>query len=348
MMDNQSLANRLAVEINDWNNKEENLKKLFRSSPSIETSLLKEKLKWYESVLVRYRKTNSVYENLTLQVVKSEHDNLVNQLYPEKLRRFIYKNIVLKMTMRLKSAIYSKTEAKSNNELKEKLERIGFKDAFKKVERYMNLGETKFIVPVSYYLNEKERLDHSLNFKKDESGQYQFEGFKTSLYSQSKNEDNRQHFFEGEDFNARQSYELLSGRAVLIDGIWKQLDLNDKDASGSYRVKEFPQEYGYDLKKALEELPIDSLDQLQVAEILRSLKNGGRELVKLERNGSSQNFYVEANPQNRGLLIHNEDLKKVLLSDLLNQNSKTSNKQAKSVAIQSSQRQHKTAKSKSL
>jgi len=49
---------------------------------------------------------------------------------------------------------------------------------FLQIDEQMKQGHQQFSVPVSYYLNDKERLDHQLSFVKDQSGQYQFEGTK--------------------------------------------------------------------------------------------------------------------------------------------------------------------------
>ena len=43
-------VNRIETEALEWNSKEDRLRKLFKSSPLIEKSLLKEKLKWCENL----------------------------------------------------------------------------------------------------------------------------------------------------------------------------------------------------------------------------------------------------------------------------------------------------------
>jgi hypothetical protein len=346
-MENLLQTNRLAIEINDWNSKEESLKKLFRSSPSIENSILKEKLKWYESVLVRYSKANTLDESLILQIVKKEHNNLVEKIYKNKFKQFVYKNMFSKMALNLKSNINRRSEMKYNKLLHDKVERAGFKQVLKNVDKCIIVGQKEFSIPLSYYQNEKERLDHSLNFKKDESGQYDFVGFKMSIYDHSKAEDIKEHFFVADQVNAKQAYELLSGRAVLTDNTWKQFDLNDKDVDRNYRVKEFPQEYGFDLKNAVEELPLINIDRLQISDLLSSLSNGRREMIALSINDEVRKFYIEANPHIRGLSIYNESSKKVHLAVVLGQNKKSAYKQKSVVQLASSQKQVR-AISKSL
>ncbi|WP_133509365.1 hypothetical protein [Flavobacterium chryseum] len=306
-------VNRIETEALEWNSKEERLRKLFKSSPLIEKSLLKEKLKWCENMLVKYRKNNHFEERSALQIIKNERSNLIKLVYPSTFGQIFYKLMNLLILEKVNAKILISDELKSNRSLEVKLKQAGFNDALNKVERYMRLGQTKFTVPVSYYLNEKERIDHALQFKKDELGYYHFEGFRTSLHDKSKPSENRQHYFSADDvsiFNAKQSYDLLSGRAVLTDGTWKQFDLNDKDADSSYRIKEFPENYGYNIEKALSQLPLKISDQLEFTSLIISLKEGRREEAVLLKDGVEQKVFIEANPQYKSVNIYNESLKK--------------------------------------
>ncbi|MFH7018584.1 hypothetical protein [Flavobacterium sp. FlaQc-47] len=310
-------VNRIETEALEWNSKEDRLRKLFKSSPLIEKSLLKEKLKWCENMLVKYRKNNHLEERSALQIIKNERSNLIKLVYPSRSGQIFYKLMNLLIFEKVNAKILISAELKSNRSLKVKLKQAGFNDALNKAERYMRLGQTKFTVPVSYYLNENERIDHAIQFKKDELGYYQFEGFKTSLHDKSKSSENRHHYFSADEvstFNAKQSYDLLSGRAVLTDGTWKQFDFNDRDADGNYRIKEFPEVYGYNIEKALSQLPLKISDQLGFTSLIISLKEGRREEALLLRDGVEQKVFIEANPQYKSLNIYNESLKKMTLA----------------------------------
>ncbi len=342
-------VNRIEIEALEWNSKEERLRKLFNSSPLIEKSLLKEKLKWCENVLVKYRKNNHLEEHSALQIIKNERNNLVKLVYPNRAGQIFYKLMNFLILEKVNAKVLIRDELKSNRSLEVKLKQAGFNDALNKVERYMRLGQTKFTVPVSYYLNDKERIDHALQFKKDELGYYHFEGFKASLRDKSKSSENRQQYFSADElstFNAKQSYDLLSGRAVLTDGIWKQFDLNDKDADGNYRIKEFPENYGYNIEKALSQLPLKISDQLEFASLTASLKDGRREEVLLLKEGAEQKIFIEANPQYKSLNIYNESLKKISISDVLdnkkNEAVKLQGKKVESQPIKISRRQGKS------
>lgn len=313
-------VNRIEAEVLEWNSKEDRLRKLFKSSPIIEKSLLKEKLKWCENMLVKYRKNNHLEERSALQIIKNERNNLIKLVYPSKAEQIFYKLMNFLLLEKVNAKVLIRDELKNNQSLGVKLKQAGFDDALNKAERYMRLGQTKFTVPVSYHLNENERIDHALQFKKNEQGYYQFDGFKTSLHDKSKSSENRQHYFSADEasiFNAKKSYDLLSGRAVLTDGTWKQFDLNDNDTDSNYRIKEFPESYGYSVEKALSQLPLKIMDQFEFALLTASLQDGRREEVLLLKEGAEQKIFIEANPQYKSLNIYNENLKKISLSDVL-------------------------------
>lgn len=345
-------VNRIETEALEWNSKEDRLRKLFKSSPLIEKSLSKEKLKWCENMLVKYRNNIHLEERSALQIIKNERSNLIKLVYPNRFEQIFYKLMNLLILEKVNAKILIRDELKNNRFLEVKLKQAGFDDALNKAERYMRLGQAKFTVPISYYLNENERIDHALQFKKDEQGYYQFDGFKTSLHDKSKSSENRQHYFSADDvsiFNAKQSYNLLSGRAVLTDGTWKQFDLNDKDADCNYRIKEFPESYGYSVEKALSQLPLKILDQFEFASLSASLKDGRRDEVLLLKEGAEQKIFIEANPQYKSLNIYNESLKKISLSDVSdNKKNKAVKLQGKKVESQHVKIPRRQGKSKSI
>jgi hypothetical protein len=111
-----------------------------------------------------------------------------------------------------------------------------------KIDEQIKQGQQQFSLPVSYYINEKERLNHQLAFVKDQSCTYHFDGYKTNLYNESKPSEQRQQSFNtknGYEIDTTEAYNLLSGRAIERNGTWVQLDLNDKDPNGNFQMKEF-------------------------------------------------------------------------------------------------------------
>ncbi|TEB40734.1 hypothetical protein D0809_29100, partial [Flavobacterium circumlabens] len=99
--------------------------------------------------------------------------------------------------------------------LHEQVQRIGFRDLSNQIDQQIKQGHEQFTIPVAYYVNEKERLNHELSFIKNQSGQYQFEGYKASLSNELKLEENRSQYFklqEGNSVDTTQAYNLLAGR----------------------------------------------------------------------------------------------------------------------------------------
>jgi hypothetical protein len=129
-----------------------------------------------------------------------------------------------------------KTEQNSQS-LHQQVRRADFTNLAAKINEQIKQGQQQFSLPVSYYINDKERLDHQLSFVKDQSGTYHFEGYKTNLYNESKPNEQRQQYFNmknGYEINTTEAYNLLSGRAIKKTGTWMQLDFNDKEPNGNF------------------------------------------------------------------------------------------------------------------
>jgi len=320
-MSEQLPVNRVEMELKQWHSREERFSKLFNFSLSNNRSLLKEKLHHYERIGTKYKGTTNLDERFALQLLKQEKNKILKQLYPNLLVRFVRKLLVAPIINQIAVRKDAKEEEKNNQSLHEQVQRIGFKDLSDKIEQQIKLGHEHFNIPVSYYINEKERLDHELSFSKDQSGKYQFDGYKTTLQNELKPEENRSQYFklqEGNSVDTIQAYNLLAGRAVQKDKSWIQLDLNDKDATGNHRIKEFNSGYGYDLEKAIQQLPLKELtSKIEADKLKDSLKQGNRLPVTLIKNGNEHRFYIEANPQFKSVIIYDEHSRKITLSTAL-------------------------------
>lgn len=157
-------------------------------------------------------------------------------------------------------------------------------------------------------------------FVKDVDGHYKFEGFKAVLYNELKPGENRSHFFKPDTFGftSTEAYNLLAGRALEKEGHWLQFDLNDKDSSGNYRIKEFHADYGYDLEKILLGLPLKETDNKFICgKLFDRLKQGHLEIVTVNKNDVEHKIYVEANPHFKSLNFYDTNSKKISLTDLL-------------------------------
>ncbi|CAD0004855.1 hypothetical protein [Flavobacterium chungangense] len=319
-MNEQLPVNRVEMELKQWHSREERFSKLFNFSLSNSRSLLKEKLHHYERIGSKYKGTKNIEERFALKMLEQEKSKILKQLYPNLLVRLVRKLLVAPLIDQIAVNKDVKEAQKNNQALYDQVQRIGFKDLSNQIDDQIKQGQEQFSIPVSYYINEKERLDHELSFSKNQSGQYQFDGYKTTLQNELKPEENRSQYFKLQERNSvdtKQAYNLLAGRAVQKEKSWIQLDLNDKDASGNHRVKEFNSGYGYDLEKAVQ-LPLKELSNKNEADKLKyDLKQGNRLPVTLIKNGNEHRFYIEANPQFKSVNIYDEHSRKITLSTAL-------------------------------
>lgn len=320
-MNEQLPVNRVEMELKQWHSREERFSKLFNFSLSNNRSLLKEKLHHYERIGTKYKGTKNLDEHFALQMLKQEKNKILKQLYSNLLVRLIRKLVVAPLIDQIAVHKDVKEAQKNNQALYDQVQRIGFKDLSNQIDHQIKQGQEQFNIPVSYYINEKERLDHELSFSKDQSGQYQFDGYKTTLKNESKPEENRSQYFKIQgrnSFDITQAYNLLAGRAVQKEKSWIQLDINDKDASGNHRIKEFHSGYGYDLDKAVQQLSLKELSSKTQADKLKDdLKQGNRLPVTLIKNGNEHRFYIEANPQFKSVNIYDEHSRKITLATAL-------------------------------
>ena len=318
---NNSLVNRVEAELNQWRSREERFSKLFSFSLSNNRALLKEKLDYYDRIAAKYKGTQDMDERFALRVLRQERNRIEKQLYPNLLIRLLRRLLVVPVKEQIVIRQDNRKTEQNSQALHHQVQRAGFPDLSAKIDEQMKLGQQQFSIPVSYYLNDKERLDHQLSFAKDQSGAYQLEGYKTTLYNESKPDEKRQQYFtmrNGNNVNATECYNLLSGRCIQNGGAWMQLDFNDKDPNGNFRIKQFHSDYGYDLEKALQQLPLKELLNKGAADKLQSeLKNGNRVSVSFVKDGNEQRFYIEANPQFKSVNIYDEHSRKITLHTAL-------------------------------
>lgn len=321
--------NRVENDLNQWRSREERFAKLFSLGVANNKPFVKEKLKYYDAVAAKYKGTPNQEERFALRILKQERNRIEKQLYPNLLLRFL-RRLILPVKQQYVIKQEAKQTAGNEQALKETLFRAGFGNIGSKLGQYTKQGQQEFSIPVSYYVNEKERLDFNLSFAKDQNGQYQFENYRAGLRNEAKPEESRQQNFQIEPDNtitATQAYNLLAGRAVQREytgmegngqSSWRQLDFNDKDAIGNYKMKEFHAAYGYDLKHVLQQLPLKELMSGQETEkLMNALKVGGRHAVSFLKDGKEQRFYIEANPQFKAVNIYDEHSKKISMASAL-------------------------------
>lgn len=317
-MKNMLAVNRVENELNQWRSREERFSKLFSFSLSSNKALLTEKLDYYEGISAKYKGTSDLDERFALRALRQERLQMEKQLYPNFLIRMLRRLFVSPVKEQIAIRTDSRNTQQNKQSLQMELQEVGFSNLSTKLEEQIKQGQPQFSIPVSHYVNEKERLEHQLSFSKDHTGQYQFDGFKAKLYNEVKTEDKREHYFgknEGVVMDTGLAYQLLQGRSIQKEGKWLQLDLNDNDAQGNYRIKEFHNAYGFDLEKTLNQLPLKELQDKNAAyRLSEELKKGSRQAVSFIKDGKEQRYYIEANPQFKSVNIYDEHSRKITLA----------------------------------
>jgi hypothetical protein len=156
---------------------------------------------------------------------------------------------------------------------------------------------------------------------KDQSGTYHFDGYKTKLYNESKPNKQRQQSFnvkDGYEIDTTEEYNLLSGHAIERNGTWVQLDFNDKDPNGNFRMKEFHSGLIYNLEMIFATALLKELLNKSEADKLHGeLKDGNRLAVSFLKNGNEKRFYIEANPLFKSVNIYDDYSGKIRLNTAL-------------------------------
>ncbi|SCY13993.1 hypothetical protein SAMN02927916_1241 [Flavobacterium anhuiense] len=313
MMNPQFPLNRVEMEFSQWKAREERFNTLFSITPAENRSLLAEKLRQFDRIRAKYRYSKNIEEQHTLRILKMEIRRMSKQLYPNPISR-ILRNIITSSQNQLSLRSDAKKHETNFNLLNEKVQNIGFPDLSEKIKNLIDKEQENFTVPLSYYINEKEKINHTLSFSKNAEGHFELDGFKSSLQNNSAPGNSREYYFKNgleNDFKLNEVYNLLSGRCVEHNHSWFQLDFNDRDASGNYHLKEFRNEYAYDLEKTLKAIPLKEISsQYEMEKLKNTLRQGDRVSAVLIKNGRENQVYIEANPQFRSLNIYDQHLRK--------------------------------------
>ena len=114
------------------------------------------------------------------------------------------------------------------------------------------------------------------------------------------------YIYKGKGITCKEGYNLLCGRAINKDMVdkegqsynaWLQLDLTMK-ANESYRVKQYHENYGFVLEKALIRLPIKELTDPEDKErLIKSMGKGNLQPVTFEKEGKEIKMWIAANPR---------------------------------------------------
>lgn len=143
---------------------------------------------------------------------------------------------------------------------------------------------------------------------KDSKVDYVNKEFNQTYYSPALT--NSHYVEKGVGFNVQQASNMLQGRAAYRDDLvsregkeykaWNVIQFDQpKDKYGNYKIKQFNENYGFDLKKSLEEYRIKLPDDIKKQEaILTEMKDGNRPVVTVEgKDGKDVQMRIEAMPR---------------------------------------------------
>lgn len=312
--------NRVEADLAWWHSREERFSKVFSFGLNQNVPLLKEKLRFFDRVALRYRSSTDSEERMALRILHSERRKIEKQLFPNLLFRMLRRLFISPLRNIVVISKDKKLMENNNRMLLNQLQHTGFSNFSTKVNQQINLGLQQFNISDSVFIAEKERQEVELKFQRSLSGTYTLEGFRLSQYNEDSKTIKTQ-FFDLENGMVKHLSEasnLLSGNAVKCNGSWLQLDFNDKDPEGNYRFKVFPVEYGFDVRQPLNELRRQGLlSHNELGEVVHNLERGNKVLITPDDISNLEPFYVRANPQLRTLDAFDLKMKQVSVNKAL-------------------------------
>ena len=204
--------------------------------------------------------------------------------------------------------------------LKNQVKYSGFGDALENdLKQNIQKGASEFTLNHQAKFGE-DTIQADLHFKKSAmTDMYFFNKYDLSLTKPGQDEVSiKQTFYIGKDNNItlKEGYNLLDGRSVNKDlmnreqekyNAWLKLDFKETDNQGNFKMKQFHENYGFDLNKALEKHPIKELQNPEDRSRLEdSLKKGNFQSVTFLSEVGEQKRYLEANPQFKNLNIYDD------------------------------------------
>ncbi|MBX2948001.1 MAG: hypothetical protein KF704_01885 [Crocinitomicaceae bacterium] len=283
-------------------------------------ALIREKLRDFDAIYTRYRGTQKPNERFALRMLKQERRHIERQLYPNLLIRLTRRIVIKPIRNLFVRRANRKREKRKSESLYNQLSKAGLRDQFNNAERIMRQHSQDFSLPVSYQANEKQRVDQTLQFEMDGKGAYKAVSLTASLHDDTKPKKDVKQTFDLRKYpgiGAREAFNLLDGRSVLLNGKWLQLDLTDRDTQGNYRIIEYVDRSQNGLTDALNSMPFKELYlTADRAKAMEELKRGERMTVTHANGGKEQRFHLEANPRMGNVNILDDNLQQVSLSQV--------------------------------
>lgn len=227
--------------------------------------------------------------------------------------------------------------------LTEQLKRTGFGDTFNnELRENMEKQNAEFTLTMQKSYG-TDNVKATLHFKKsDESDMVFFNKYDLELKKQNNDNSLRQTFYPNKGITLKEGYNLLDGRAIhktLTNkqnekyNTWLQLDFKDNTESGNYVMKQYHQNYGFDLGKTLSKYPIKELsDEKFKEDLIKSLERGNLQSATFSIDGREEKIFITPNVVFKTLHAFDAQMQKISLNDIVQKNkqeqtNKVDNKQ---------------------
>ncbi|MCH7400857.1 hypothetical protein ACFOUP_12825 [Belliella kenyensis] len=212
--------------------------------------------------------------------------------------------------------------------LKERLKYAGFEDKLNTaLENQIKKGETAFELPIRMNFEEKN-MDFNLHFNQSSQNErFFFNKMDVILHNPNPSIPYKEHtFYQNQGVTAKEAFNLIEGRAVeksLLNAenepykAWLQLDLSVKEENGNFKLNQYHENYGFDLKKVLHELPIKELhDENKMEWMLKAVAKGNVYPVTMEKDGKEEIMFIEANPKFKAVNVYDSQMRTVKTNTL--------------------------------
>lgn len=223
--------------------------------------------------------------------------------------------------------------------LKEQLKNTGFGETFNAdLANKISQGAPEFQLAQKKTFG-KDDVIATLHFKRgNDSDMYFFNRYDLQLLNDKQELTARQMFYinKGSSITLKEGYNLLEGRAIhktLTNkqdekyGAWLQLDFKSTTQNGNYEIKQYHQNFGYNLEKVLAKYPIKELaDEQSKQQLIKSLERGNLQSAAFEIAGKEEKLFITPNVAFKTLSAYNHAGQRVSLKDM-SQNQEQSVKQ---------------------
>lgn len=205
--------------------------------------------------------------------------------------------------------------------LQDNIKYTGFGESlYPELEKNIQGKKDEFQLHFSTQVNSRP-FDAVLHFRKSNSSDMYFFNRYVASIERANGEKLEQSFpiNKGKGVTAKEAYNLLQGRSVKKEltnakgetyQAWMQLDFANKDEKGNYLIKKYNENYGYNLREAVDKFPILELDGAEKEkDLLHSLEKGNAQMASVTVQGEQMKIFLEANPQYKTVNVYDEHFK---------------------------------------